>query len=548
MDKRVLNEGMSGRGINARTLAFLALLSPMLLDQLREHSGSVELWTALGTLLFALLFLRWGAKRSSPALLLQLVLHLGLGVLLFFIYNSLTPGSHQGSLLRLSLWGIPLSGAAIRFAWGWDRRDLGITLGLSLLSLMALSRSLGRPLFASLLIYYLICAFSSLRLSDPSWAGRRGLKGLLLPGALMALLMGGLSWALPVLEPILSPLIDPYLNPGGVGVSGAGGDVSLGHLEEILSSDKLVLKVKGPRIERLRGRVFQRYRAGQWYPGGRKGSLLREKRLHFSERRPSYWVEVEPLEPEPFLFTTLETLEIRSEKTLLQKSFGVVQALESDTESWSLGLGEGSRAPGKAEALDLEIPEQILAPLQDLASTWIQGAEEPRAQLKAIKYQLAQEFRYALSFEPEPLGRDPILHFLLKRRSGHCEFFASSFTLLARSLNIPARLITGYLVQEYDHDGGFALVRGQDAHAWVEVLVDGNWETLDPTPAGALPERAPSFWGNLLLRLREEADALYERITTLGLGEITALILSILEVRSILRDRVSRDELTPFWR
>lgn len=80
-----------------------------------------------------------------------------------------------------------------------------------------------------------------------------------------------------------------------------------------------------------------------------------------------------------------------------------------------------------------------------------------------------------------PLLGDPVAWFLFDGRRGHCEFFASAMVLLARSLDIPARLQVGYLGGEQDGSGGF-LVRDANAHAWVVAFVDEAWRVFDPTP------------------------------------------------------------------
>jgi transglutaminase-like putative cysteine protease len=42
----------------------------------------------------------------------------------------------------------------------------------------------------------------------------------------------------------------------------------------------------------------------------------------------------------------------------------------------------------------------------------------------------------------------PLARFLLRTRSGHCEYFATATVLLLRQLGIPARYAVGYAVHE----------------------------------------------------------------------------------------------------
>ena len=54
---------------------------------------------------------------------------------------------------------------------------------------------------------------------------------------------------------------------------------------------------------------------------------------------------------------------------------------------------------------------------------------------------------------------------------------------MCRSIGINARVVTGYVMAEYDTDKGSYIVRRSNAHAWVEAETSrGRWETFDPTP------------------------------------------------------------------
>lgn len=96
-------------------------------------------------------------------------------------------------------------------------------------------------------------------------------------------------------------------------------------------------------------------------------------------------------------------------------------------------------------------------------------------------------FSYTLEMLAPPEGQDPIEMFLLDRQAGHCEYFASGMTALLESIDIPARVVTGYVAAEYNSVSGHYTIRQSDAHAWVEVQTSpGRWETFDPTPPGEL--------------------------------------------------------------
>lgn len=78
---------------------------------------------------------------------------------------------------------------------------------------------------------------------------------------------------------------------------------------------------------------------------------------------------------------------------------------------------------------------------------------------------------------------DPVDGFLFESRRGFCEHYASAFAVLLRAAGIPARVVTGYQGGELNPRGRYLIVRQSDAHAWVEAIVDGQWQRFDPTGA-----------------------------------------------------------------
>jgi protein-glutamine gamma-glutamyltransferase len=117
----------------------------------------------------------------------------------------------------------------------------------------------------------------------------------------------------------------------------------------------------------------------------------------------------------------------------------------------------------------------------------------------AIEIYLRTRFGYTLT-QPDPPPKDPLAYFLFRRRAGHCEYFATAMTVMVRSLGIPARYINGFLLGEYNDVADSYIVRGSDAHSWVEVYFpEYGWIPFDPTPpAGSKPEfslgRLAYYW------------------------------------------------------
>jgi transglutaminase-like putative cysteine protease len=98
-----------------------------------------------------------------------------------------------------------------------------------------------------------------------------------------------------------------------------------------------------------------------------------------------------------------------------------------------------------------------------------------------------EPFYYTL--QPPRLAPDSVDDFLFRARRGFCGHYASAFAALMRAAGIPARVVTGYHGGTYNRFADYWILRQSDAHAWVEVWIDGRgWMRVDPTSAIA-PER-----------------------------------------------------------
>jgi transglutaminase-like putative cysteine protease len=125
--------------------------------------------------------------------------------------------------------------------------------------------------------------------------------------------------------------------------------------------------------------------------------------------------------------------------------------------------------------------------IQQLTLDVTKSVPTPFAKAAAIELHLRTKYGYTL--EMAAGGPDPVADFLFRVRQGHCEYFASAMTLMLRSIGIPARPVNGFLGGEYNDVSHQYVVRGSDAHTWVEVYFPGHgWATFDPTPsAGTEP-------------------------------------------------------------
>jgi protein-glutamine gamma-glutamyltransferase len=128
----------------------------------------------------------------------------------------------------------------------------------------------------------------------------------------------------------------------------------------------------------------------------------------------------------------------------------------------------------------LSVPEG----LQGIAALGrrIGGDHPPKEQAERLVRYLGSHCSYALEGQRVPARVSPIPWFVQVGRRGNCEHFASALGVMLRGCGIPARVVTGFLVHEYNPAGGYFIVRASDAHAWAEFYAQGSWHTCEATP------------------------------------------------------------------
>jgi transglutaminase-like putative cysteine protease len=113
------------------------------------------------------------------------------------------------------------------------------------------------------------------------------------------------------------------------------------------------------------------------------------------------------------------------------------------------------------------------------------AATNPYDQATAIQNYLrdSANFKYTLTPPPTPTARDKLDYFLFSSKQGYCEFFASAMGDMLRSLGIPTRLVNGFGPGSFDSPTQTYIVRGEDAHTWVESYFPSyGWIPFEPTP------------------------------------------------------------------
>lgn len=142
-----------------------------------------------------------------------------------------------------------------------------------------------------------------------------------------------------------------------------------------------------------------------------------------------------------------------------------------------LNLQLPAATPGQSNPKSRQLAQQI----------YLQNETDEQRMQKALGYYQQNNFRYTL--KPDVMLENDIDKFLFEKQAGFCAHFSSSFVFLMRSMDIPARVVAGYQGGELNPESGHITVRQYDAHAWVEVWLNGQgWVSVDPT-AEVAPDR-----------------------------------------------------------
>lgn len=105
--------------------------------------------------------------------------------------------------------------------------------------------------------------------------------------------------------------------------------------------------------------------------------------------------------------------------------------------------------------------------LGSLASQITENAEPGYDQAEAIRCWIFENVRYEYGTSDASTSAADTA----ETRVGVCRDFTHLGITLCRALNIPARMVVGYLYQ----------LDPMDLHAWFEAYVDGRWYTFDAT-------------------------------------------------------------------
>lgn len=130
----------------------------------------------------------------------------------------------------------------------------------------------------------------------------------------------------------------------------------------------------------------------------------------------------------------------------------------------------------------LQLPDSVTPRTKKLAKEITKDAKNDLQRALMLTNYLRSTYIYQTPPPPYPRDRDVCDYFLFEAKIGHCEQFATSLTVMARSLGIPARYVTGYVPNHYNPLTGYYEIRASDSHSWVEICIPPiGWIEFEPT-------------------------------------------------------------------
>ncbi len=318
-------------------------------------------------------------------------------------------------------------------------------------------------------------------------------KMVLLGAPIMALLF--------MLFPRLAPLWG-IPSDGMTGRTGLSSSMQVGTIASLALDDSIAMRIKfegTPPAQSdmyFRGPVFSSFNGKEWLPGTSQFSsrFTAPAKLQTLSPPIKYQVTLEQSN-RPWILVLDAALEkpivpghelVMTNELLWVSSRPVTDLLRySAQSSVDFRHGPTTQVLGLQDFIDL--PPSFNPRTLQLAADIRRDPRFAQADASVLVPEVMRRLRtggYIYTLEPGVYGRDTADEFWFDKKEGFCEHIASSFVILMRALDIPARIVTGYQGGELNSVDGFWTVRQSDAHAWTEVWYAGRgWLRVDPTSA-----------------------------------------------------------------
>jgi transglutaminase-like putative cysteine protease len=160
------------------------------------------------------------------------------------------------------------------------------------------------------------------------------------------------------------------------------------------------------------------------------------------------------------------------------------------TGSVSLATVEQLRAAGTDYPLwvrqrYLQLPKDLPGRVERKADEVARNTDTPYDAAYAIE-QYLRTFPESFDIDSAPPGRDSVDYFLFDAQEGYFDYHASAMAVMLRTLGIPARVATGYVIDPAyrETDTNTYRLTEKSAYAWPEVYFPGiGWVEFNPTPS-----------------------------------------------------------------
>ncbi len=370
-----------------------------------------------------------------------------------------------------------------------SHRDRMITLFLAyFIVITSLFQSESLPITFYMFVSVAITTAALIRINDPygRFTDNLKLSGLIMAQAipLMILLfilfprLQGSLFGLSFAETGKSGFSD-ILNPGSV--------ASLAKNDEVAFRAEFDGRIPPPDLLYWRGIIFQKFDGRRW----RHEKWIPEAKAPPTGENPvSYTVTLEP-HHNRWLFALEMPADVPRSAKLLRDY--TLRSRRPVTRTTRYTVTSNTRYQTAAEnRYNLrpltDLPDDVNPKSRNLAKQLTENADGVDDKVTQILNYFKQNgFVYTL--KPPLLGKDPVDDFLFNSRQGYCEHYASAFAFMMRAIDVPARIVGGYLGGEVNPYADYLIIRQSDAHAWVEIWHPENgWYRVDPTAAVA-PDR-----------------------------------------------------------
>ena len=319
-----------------------------------------------------------------------------------------------------------------------------------------------------------------------------------------------------------------------------------------LDDEEVLLRVVAPEALYLRGAVYDEYTAQGWKISNAttrpllgtsiEAAALGTPQTRSQLRRPvAIEVTVERSITSRRLFSVGDPLTSDVEARLLtskqsREPIGLVpdsRVRDGDTystvgtvsaASLELLLDSGRDYPQTVRDRYLQIPDDLPPEVAQLAQEVAGDLEEPYAVARRVEAFLRDQYPFDLEIADPPPRRDAVAYFLFDAQRGYFDHHASAMAVLLRTLGVPARVVTGFALDDadFDSDSKAYLVTESRAWTWPEVYFEGlGWVEFNPTPGQPLVQRLgdDSVFVAEILFIPEEEDLSLTEVLTQELGK-----------------------------